>query len=64
MKANLKPDEIRRIGFNALRKSLGPDGMLRFLHQFDSGSGDYTKERHKWLDEYNVESVFKDIKKK
>ncbi|MFH0976303.1 MAG: hypothetical protein V1874_11025 [Spirochaetota bacterium] len=60
----MKIDEIRRIGFNALRKSLGPDGMLRFIHQFDSGSGDYTKERHQWLDKYDVESIYKEINKK
>lgn len=64
MKTKMKIDEIRRIGFDALRKSLGPDGMLRFIHQFDSGSGDYTKERHKWLDEYNVETIYKEINKK
>ena len=64
MKTKMKIDEIRRIGFDALRKSLGPDGMLRFIHQFDSGNGDYTKERNKWLDEYNVETIYKEISKK
>ncbi len=64
MKTKMKIDEIRRIGFDALRKSLGPDGMLRFIHQFDSGNGDYTKERNKWLDEYNVETIYKELNKK
>jgi len=64
MKANMKIDEIRKLGFDSLIKSLGPDGMIRFIHEFDSGSGDYTKERHTWLSHYDVESIFKEIKKK
>lgn len=30
---------------------------MRFLQSFDSGSGDYTKERREWLDESVVEIV-------
>lgn len=37
--------EIRVAGLAALTQSLGVTGMIRFLQQFDSGEGDYTKER-------------------
>jgi hypothetical protein len=43
-------DEIRRRGFAALRSELGRDGMLRFLQQFQLGSGDYAKQRQQWVD--------------
>ncbi len=43
-------DEIRRQGLAALRQKLGRAGMVRFLQQFGSGSGDYAKERHAWVD--------------
>ncbi len=42
-------DQIRIEGLRALELRLGPDGMIRFLQQFERGRGDYTKERHKWL---------------
>jgi hypothetical protein len=28
---------------------------MRFIHQYDSGSGDYTKERHRWLDQLTID---------
>lgn len=38
-------DQIRLAGLKALNWELGPVGMIRFLQQFETGSGDYTKER-------------------
>ena len=38
-------DEIRQAGLEALYRELGPVGMVRFLQQFENGSGDYTAER-------------------
>jgi len=40
----MRIDEIQKAGLDALVKSLGPDGMIRFLQQFDSGNTDYTKD--------------------
>jgi len=38
-------EEIRRMGLDALARELGPVGMVRFLQQFETGSGDYTTDR-------------------
>jgi hypothetical protein len=38
-------DEIRARGFEALVKSLGPAGAIRFVRSYSRGSGDYTRER-------------------
>jgi hypothetical protein len=43
-------EEIRQRGLEALRKELGRAGMIRFLQQFESGSGEYAQERHAWVD--------------
>lgn len=43
--------EVRKEGFEALEKTLGPRDMERFIRSFGTGSGDYTKERHQWLPE-------------
>jgi hypothetical protein len=42
-------EEIRRAGLEALERELGPVGMVRFLQQFQTGSGDYTAERAELL---------------
>ena len=55
--------EIRKEGLEVLAKNLGPLGMVRFIHSFDLGRGDYTKERSQWLPE-SLDEIFKDIKEK
>jgi hypothetical protein len=42
-------EEIRHRGLDALARELGPVGMIRFLQQFETGTGDYTRDRHQWL---------------
>jgi hypothetical protein len=37
--------------------------MVRFLQQFDSGSGDYTKERPQWLGGLTLREMMKEIRK-
>ena len=41
---------IRKIGLEALLERLGPVDMVEFMQQFDSGYGNYTRERSAWLD--------------
>jgi len=55
---------IRRMGIEALTEKLGPVGMVEFIRQFDSGYGDYTKERHEWLDDIDIETIVKQAKAK
>ena len=47
--------ELQRKGFKALVDALGTVDAMRFIHQYDSGSGDYTKERHQWLDQLTID---------
>ena len=56
-------NSIRRLGFNALTEKLGPIGMVEFMRQFDTGYGDYTKERHSWLDKLTIEDIHDEIVK-
>ncbi|MGV8121495.1 MAG: hypothetical protein AB2L14_17175 [Candidatus Xenobiia bacterium LiM19] len=56
-------DEIRTVGTQALYERLGPVGMVRFLQQFDTGSGDYTEERSQWLSSLTFDEIVKDIKR-
>jgi hypothetical protein len=42
----MTPAQLRRAGLTALIRELGPIGMVRFLQQLETGSGDYSAERH------------------
>jgi hypothetical protein len=48
--------EIRKEGIHALTKTLGPIDMARFIQSYETGTGDYTKERHEWLPD-NLDDV-------
>ena len=52
-----KLDEILRRGLLALRRELGAAGMIRFLQQFETGSGNYARERRAWLDETSIQDI-------
>ena len=48
--------EIRKEGIHAHTKTLGPIDMARFIQSYETGTGDYTKERHEWLPD-NLDDV-------
>jgi len=52
-------DEIYHQGLLALRDRLGRAGMIRFLQQFETGQGDYARERHKWVDRLTLDDLRK-----
>ena len=54
-------EQILELGFEALVEKLGPVGMIRFIHQFEAGTGDYTEERQQWLGTSDVETLAKQI---
>ena len=59
---NASPIQIRQLGIEALAKALGPVGMVRFLQQFETGSGDYTRDRDELLKDVTIEDILSQIK--
>lgn len=55
-------NEIIKQGYDALINSLGIADTIRFIQYFSPGKGDYTKERHQWLDEKNLTDVLAQMK--
>lgn len=53
--------EIRQRGIKALTQALGPVGMVRFLQQFDTGQGDYSRDRQELLAEISFDDVIAQI---
>ena len=31
--------------------------MIRFLQQFETGNGDYARERHSWVDQTSLDDI-------
>ncbi len=50
-------DEVRQEGLQALQERLGRAHMVRFLQQFETGTGDYARERHDWVDRLSLEDL-------
>ncbi len=49
--------QIRMEGWKALTERLGPSGAMRFMMQYDPGSGDYTKERIEIFADLTIDSL-------
>lgn len=58
----MNPAVLRKAGLAAISKELGPLGLVRFLQQFETGSGDYTKERQQWLEKMDIKDIVSAIK--
>ena len=57
-------EQIRIAGMEVLARELGIIGMVRFLQQFETGHGDYSKDRHKWLDDQDLDTIVKRIRER
>lgn len=60
----MTPVELMRKGFQSLVDTLGYADAVRFIRQFDKGSGNYTEERHQWLDKLSLDDILADIQKR
>lgn len=45
---------------DVLGKELGPYGLARYLRLNRSGSGDYTRDRHLWLDGVTIDEIVRE----
>jgi hypothetical protein len=53
------PEELRRKGFAALVANLGWVNAVRFIQQYESGQGDYTRERQQLLPDWDAETLIR-----
>jgi hypothetical protein len=53
----MTPLQVQQTGLAILSRELGPAGLVRFLQQFELGSGDYTAEREQWLGDMDVDAI-------
>ena len=62
--ATMTLEQVREVGYQALLQALGPVNLVRFLQQFETGYGDYTQERHRWLAPATVEEIAREIRQR
>ncbi|WP_292766951.1 hypothetical protein [Nostoc sp. NOS(2021)] len=62
--SKLTQTEIQKLGIDTLSLALGPAGMGLFMHQFDLGSGDYTRDRDEILGNPTIEEIFARIQER
>jgi hypothetical protein len=55
--------EIRRAGIEALFRELGPVGAIRFLQQYETGSGNYSEDRQQWLGNPSIGEIAEKIRR-
>lgn len=58
----INPSELRNRGFRALVDALGWANAVRFLRQYDPGSGNYTEERRNLLPDWNASTLIQKAK--
>jgi len=63
MRTIANPAELRRRGLEILVRELGYLDAMRFLHQYETGQGDYTRERQELLPAWTAEEVVREADK-
>lgn len=55
----MNQSELRSVGFRALAEALGWVNAVRFLRQYDPGTGNYTEERGSLLPDWDAPTLIK-----
>lgn len=59
MSTMLTPAELRRRALEILVRELGFADAMRFMHLFEMGEGDYTREREIMLPDWSAEELLR-----
>jgi hypothetical protein len=54
---NMSDEDFERHALAVLQRELGLDGLARFLRLYRSGDGDYTRDRHRWLEGATIQEI-------
>jgi hypothetical protein len=60
--AEMTDEQFRQHALEILQRTLGAGGLARFLRVYRPGSGNYTRDRHKWQQGITVQQIVEDIK--
>jgi hypothetical protein len=54
-------EQFEHYTLELLQRELGAYGMARFLRMCRAGSGDYTRDRHKWLNGVTIDEIAEEV---
>ncbi len=60
----MSDEDFERHALAALQREFGLDGLARFLRLYRSGSGDYSRDRHKWLEGASIQEIMAEIERR
>jgi len=60
----LTQEQIRERGLRALRDQLGVVAMVRFLQGMETGWGNYTEDRQRWLGDPDLNTLVEEIRER
>jgi hypothetical protein len=58
---HMTDEEFERHALGILQREMGVYGLARFLRVYRAGSGDYTRERHQWLQGATVQDLAREF---
>lgn len=53
----MRDEDFERHALAILQRELGLDGLARFLRLYRAGTGDYTRDRHHWLEGATIDEI-------
>ncbi len=60
----MSDEDIERHGLAILQRELGLHGLARFLRLYRGGTGDYTSDRHPWLEGTTVDEIVEAVNRR
>ena len=60
--SDISDEEFERRTLDAIEREFGLGGLARFLMTHRSGKGDYTADRHQWLDKVTFDDIIQQMK--
>jgi len=57
----MSDEDFERHALKILQRELGLDGLARFLRLYRSGTGDYTRDRHRWLEGATIQEIMAEV---
>ena len=60
----LSDEDFERHALAILRRELGLDGLARFLRVYRAGTGDYTRDRHRWLEGATIQDIMAEVERR
>jgi hypothetical protein len=54
-------EQFERHALDIIHRELGVYGLARFLRVYRAGTGDYTRDRHQWLEGLTVQELAKEF---